>query len=114
MELLLLVLWALGLARHGNPSLDTHLQDAGNRFFGGLESGWASIKADWKADAERQRALRQNRKAIYHAQRLKQQKLKMVEQQMIRGRAGNANPERAREALRGRGGRANPLDQKWF
>jgi hypothetical protein len=40
--------------------------------------------------------------------------LKMVEQQMARGRAGDASQQEAQAALSGRGGRPNELDDRWF
>jgi len=59
-----------------------------------------------------------NRRQMESNERLQSEQhrqwLEMVERQNIRGHAGDATPEEAREALRGRGGRRNPLDDRWF
>jgi hypothetical protein len=75
--------------------------------------------------AARARQLREAREAdrlarrqMEISERLQQEQrrqwLEMVQRQNIRGHAGNATPEEARQALRGRGGRPNPLDDRWF
>ena len=40
--------------------------------------------------------------------------LEFAEAQKSRGKAGNATPEQAHDALSGRGGRRSDLDDKWF
>jgi hypothetical protein len=67
---------------------------------------------------EEQEAARLARRQMETSERIQQQQrrqwMQMVERQNVRGHAGDATPEEARQALRGRGGRANPLDDRWF
>ncbi|MBV9152697.1 MAG: hypothetical protein JO204_13065 [Alphaproteobacteria bacterium] len=71
-----------------------------------------------KQRREAREAERLARKQMEINERMQQEQRRqwqeMVQRQNVRGHAGDATPEEARQALRGRGGRPNPLDDRWF
>jgi len=67
-----------------------------------------------RARAEQRRAERASRQAERQAAELARERLRRVEEQMARGKAGDATEAQAREALQGRGGRPNKLDERMF
>lgn len=86
-----------------------------------LATLFVDLKQKAEADrikAEARDAARLARRQMEISERIQQEQrrqwLEMVQRQNVRGHAGNATQEEAREALRGRGGRANPLDNRWF
>jgi len=74
----------------------------------------ASLLQPRPAKNDKAEARRAEERARREAEAQQREWRALVERQKIRGHAGDATPEEAREALRGRGGRRNPLDDRWF
>jgi hypothetical protein len=59
-------------------------------------------------------AVKEAREQERRSQQQQRQWRDEVQRQMSRGRAGDASPQSARDALGGRGGRRSELDDRWF